>query len=113
MKPSDEECWATFGQMNPDEDLTTPEEVAVLREFAEAYRSENPMPAHFRLVGSLGLPFFPRRFTATQQVTRGCTRRGWIELFGSFLMVPASGILGPNGISWCGPIFEEGFELCK
>lgn len=42
---TDEECWAEFGQMAPGDVSATPEEVKALREFAEAYRTENPIPA--------------------------------------------------------------------
>ncbi|KAG7288125.1 hypothetical protein NEMBOFW57_007648 [Staphylotrichum longicolle] len=41
---TDDDRWASFGQMDPDEDLSTPEEVAALREFAEAYRTAEQPP---------------------------------------------------------------------
>ncbi|KAL2022137.1 hypothetical protein VTK56DRAFT_5966 [Thermocarpiscus australiensis] len=45
VRQTDEECWAEFGQMVPGDVCATPEEVNALREFAEAYRTENPIPA--------------------------------------------------------------------
>ncbi|KAK3900846.1 hypothetical protein C8A05DRAFT_45396 [Staphylotrichum tortipilum] len=42
---TEEECWAEFGQMVPGDVSATPEEVKALREFVEAYRTENPIPA--------------------------------------------------------------------
>ena len=42
---TDDEQWAEFGQMVPGDVSATPEEVKALRDFAEAYRTENPIPA--------------------------------------------------------------------
>lgn len=42
---TDDDRWAYFGQMDPDEDPSTPEEVAALREFAEAYRTAEQPPS--------------------------------------------------------------------
>ncbi|KAL2015290.1 hypothetical protein VTK56DRAFT_5897 [Thermocarpiscus australiensis] len=41
----DDEFWAEHGLMEPEEDASTPEEVAVLREFVEAYNTANALPA--------------------------------------------------------------------
>jgi hypothetical protein len=40
----EEEYWAQFGQLIPTDVSATPEEVKALRDFVEAYRTENPIP---------------------------------------------------------------------
>lgn len=42
---SGEEDWTSFGQMDPEEDTSTPEEAAALRQFVQAYNTTNPVPA--------------------------------------------------------------------
>jgi len=45
MDLSDDEYWAGYGLMDPEEQPTTPEEVSTLRSFVETYKTSNPIPA--------------------------------------------------------------------
>lgn len=42
---SDNEDWTSFGLMDVEEDISTPEEASALREFVEAYNTSTPVPS--------------------------------------------------------------------